>query len=142
MPHRPTHKRKPTHHTGRVYLRVRLQVLERDQWVCQLPVCKAAGWLANPPAKDKVLADMARAWARHQGSTRAIWRDAPRIGHRLHPLSASADMDPPKSRGGDDKNPAHLRASHLLCNVSRGDGRRERPATRWTTSAPRIAPPK
>mgnify|MGYP001606683581 FL=1 len=131
-----------THHTGRPWVeRIRPQVLERDGWLCMLPRCKAAEWLTNPPARDRRLAEQARAWARLQPTTRTIWRDAPRTptarSYRLHPLSASVDMVVPKSQGGDDRDLTRLRASHLLCNMSRGAGQRER--GRYTTSKPRVA---
>lgn len=126
----------PSHHTGRPWLRLRLQILDRDGWTCTLPRCKAAEWLANPPAKDRRLAEQARLWIRQQPGTRTIWRDAPRSGGRLHPLSASVDMVTPKSRGGDDRDPTQLRAAHLLCNVSRGAGAKD--GGRYTTSKPRV----
>lgn len=120
--------------------RIRPQVLERDGWMCTLPRCKAAEWLTNPPNRDRLLAQQARAWARAQASTRAIWRDAPRTptrsGYRLHPLSASVDMVTAKSLGGSDRDLNNLRASHLICNVSRGTGSKER--GRYTTSKPRV----
>lgn len=118
---------------------MRPTILERDGWTCLMPVCKAAQWLAHPPRRDQWLADQARAWMATQSTTRAIWRDAPRLGHRFHPLSASVDMEPPKSLGGDDTNPNHLRAAHLLCNVSAGN--RTRQATdqrRYSSTPPRM----
>src|SRR6266540_861858 len=114
-----------THHTGRPWVeRIRPTVLDRDGWMCMLPRCKAAEWLANPPKRDRLLAAQTRAWARMQLATRTIWADAPRTptrnGYRLHPLSPSVDMMVPKSQGGSDRDLDNLRASHLLCNVSRG----------------------
>lgn len=130
-----------THHTGRPWVeRIRPQVLERDGWTCTLPRCKAAEWLAHPPAKDRRLAEQAKLWMRLQPTTRTIWRDAPRTptrnGYRLHPLSPSVDMVVAKSQGGSDRDLNNLRASHLLCNVSRGAGLKDR--GRYTTSKPRV----
>jgi len=131
-----------SHHTGRPWVeRIRPQVLERDGWLCTLPRCKAGEWLVNPPKQDRALAQQARQWARIQPTTRTIWADAPRTptsrGYRLHPLSPSVDMVVPKSQGGSDRDVTNLRASHLLCNVSRGAGQRER-GGRYTTSQPRV----
>lgn len=130
-----------SHHTGRPWVeRIRPQVLERDGWMCTLPRCKAAEWLTNPPKRDRLLAQQARQWARMQPSPRTIWRDAPRTptarGYRLHPLSPTVDMITPKSMGGSDRDLGNLRAGHLLCNVSRGAGHRDR--GRYTTSKPRV----
>lgn len=130
----------PTHHGGRPWReRMRPHILERDNWTCMIPTCKAAQWLANPPRRDQWMAQAARTWMATQPTTRAIWRDAPKLGNRFHPLSASVDMDPPKSLGGDDTNPNHLRAAHLLCNVSRGNGTRSTTHSRYTSTPPRIA---
>jgi hypothetical protein len=130
----------PNHHNSRQWREhMRPAILERDGWICQLPHCKAAEWLAHPPRRDQWFATVARQWIANQHSTRVIWRDAPKLGGRFHPLSASVDMDPPKSLGGDDTNPNHLRAGHLLCNVARGNGVRQTAhQPRYTSSAPRI----
>lgn len=127
------------HHSGRPWRRLRLQVLDRDGWTCRLPTCKAAEWMANPPPRDAWLAAAARAWMAGQDTTRAIWRDAPKVGHRFHPLSASVDMVHPKSLGGSDRDPENLRASHSHCNGSRGNGtRRPQDERRYSSTAPRI----
>ena len=127
------------HHNGRPWReRMRPSILARDDWTCRMPVCKAAQWLATPPQRDAWFAAAAREWMAEQGSTRAIWRDAPRLGHRFHPLSASVDMDPPKSLGGDDRNPQHLRAAHLLCNVSAGNRTHRPTQARYSTTPPRM----
>lgn len=64
--------RLPSHERGydAEYRRNRPKVLERDGWVCQMPVCKAP--------------------------TRAIWREAP----KGHPLGPSADHIRPVIHGG------------------------------------------
>lgn len=96
------------HHTGRPWLRLRMQILERDQWTCQLPQC-------------------------HYPT-----RDIPRSGlRRMHPMSASVDLIVPKSHGGSDTDPANLRAAHLSCNSRRGNGTRE-PRIRYGIAPPRV----
>lgn len=51
------------------------------------------------------------------------------------PWSSTVDHQQPRSRGGDHFDPANLRAAHLKCNSSRGDGTRKRPqparSRRW-----------
>jgi 5-methylcytosine-specific restriction endonuclease McrA len=109
MPHRTqTPSRKPPHHTGRPWRRLRIQTLERDNWQCQIPDCRMP--------------------------TRDLWRSPPT---RCHPMSPSVDLIHPKQHGGSDSDPTNLRAAHLGCNSRRGNQTRT-PPTRWTTSTPRV----
>lgn len=110
MPHRPAPpRRKAPHHTGRPWLRLRRQVLDRDNWQCQLPRCLCP--------------------------TRQI-RRTPRW--HMDPEAASVDMIHPKSHGGSDRDPTNLRASHNVCNSARGNRTNTVTTTRWTTEPPRI----
>lgn len=129
-------------HQGRPWReRMWPHILRRDSYLCQMPNCLALQWCLNPRPRDRVLAAHALLWLQAQDTPRRIWADAPVLvgvngGRRQHPLSASVDMIVPLSQGGSDQDAGNARASHLLCNVSRGDGRRGR--ARYT-SAPRIA---
>ncbi len=84
-----------THHTGRPWLRRRMQVLDRDQWTCMVERCRFP--------------------------SRTIPRTPPR---RWHPVSASVDMIVPKAHGGSDRDIENLRAAHYGCNSARGAGGR------------------
>lgn len=96
------------HHSQRPFNRVRLAVLDRDEWTCQMPTCRL--------------------------STRAILR-TPRW--HMDPWSGSADMILPKSLGGDDMDINNLRAAHISCNSARGNGTHTQ-STRWTTTNPQV----
>ena len=122
-------------HTGRPWLRRRLNVLNRDQWTCLVPHCKAEQWALEGVPPDKWHTHTTLAWL-CANPPRAIWPDAPRNGKRLHPLSASVDMIVPRVLGGSDEDLDLLRASHLVCNAARQAGNRER--VRRYVSAPRV----
>lgn len=99
----------PRYHQGRDYReRIRPAVLERDRWICQMPRCLCP--------------------------SREILR-VPRW--HTDPLSASVDMILPRSQGGSDRDLGNLRAAHVRCNSSRGDGTRNH-RHRYTTTAPRV----
>jgi hypothetical protein len=97
------------HHSQRPFQRLRLQVLERDQWTCQLPHCRLP--------------------------TRQILR-TPRWP--MDPWSGSADMITPKSLGGSDRDINNLRAAHISCNSARGNGTHSTQQQRFTTSTPAV----
>lgn len=96
------------HHSQRPFQRLRLAVLERDDWTCQLPHCRLP--------------------------TRQILR-TPRW--HMDPWSGSADMITPKSLGGSDMDINNLRAAHVSCNSARGNGRTSR-QQRYATSTPAV----
>lgn len=96
------------HHSQRPFQRLRLAVLERDQWICQVPHCRLA--------------------------SRHILR-VPR--RRMDPWSGSADMITPKSLGGSDMDINNLRAAHVSCNSARGNGTHAK-QSRFTTSTPAV----
>lgn len=103
----PQRRVRPSHHNGRPWRRLRLQVLDRDGWQCRVPEC------------DK--------------PSRAISREAP----LYHPLYPSVDMITPKSLGGSDRDPRNLRAAHFGCNSSRGNGSRGSRVHKATHEPPR-----
>ena len=96
------------HHSQRPFQRLRLRVLERDQWTCLLPHC------------------------------RMPHRAIPREARWPNPWSASVDCIVPKSLGGSDMDMSNLRASHLRCNTARGNGRNSEQQQRYTTSNPAV----
>lgn len=101
---------------GRPYRRLRVAVLNRDQWVCQMPVCKGLsypGW-----------------WS----------RQIPRDVTYPHRLYGTLDHVVALALGGAPLDPASARASHLACNASAGATLGNRMRRPHTSSAPRIAP--
>src|SRR5215204_462044 len=99
------------HHSQRPFKRLSIIVLERDEWTCQMPHCLYP--------------------------SRAIHR-TPRW--RMDPQSASVDLIHPKSLGGSDTDINNLRAAHIRCNSSRGNGTRgtQVQQQRYTTSTPAV----
>lgn len=100
------------HHSQRPFKRLSDIVLERDQWTCQMPRCLYP--------------------------TRAIRRTARR---HMDPESASVDLITPKSLNGSDRDINNLRAAHIRCNSSRGNGTHQTHTNqqqRFTTTTPAV----
>lgn len=101
--------------SSRRYRALRPLVLERDGYLCRMPVCKFA--------------------------TRALLLDPP-AWH--HPAAPSVDHIRSLAEGGDPYDPANLRAAHWRCNTSAGavsgNRARNRVHSGVTVSAPRVRP--